>query len=88
VRYEVFGEPASALTVDGRAPARTILDRDRPSDWRYALRMLAFDVPAGRPAALRVRQRFELAAGNVLDADLADHLPLDVAIAVDGEVEI
>jgi hypothetical protein len=87
VRYVVFGRPKTTFAVDGKPPARTILDRDQPDDFDYSLRLLAFDVPAGRPATLRVQQSIELAGSNLTDADLAD-APRDVDLVVHGELEI
>jgi hypothetical protein len=87
VRYVVFGRPKATFTVDGKPPARTILDRDQPDDFDYVLRLVAFDVPAGRPATLRVQQKIELAGSNLTDADLAD-APRDADLVVDAELDI
>jgi hypothetical protein len=87
VQYAVFGPPEWTFTVDGRPEARTILNRDQANDPDFALRLLAFDVPVGRPATLQVRQRARLAAENVTDADF-DEFPRDVTIDATSDVEI
>jgi hypothetical protein len=84
VRYVVFRREISDFTVNGQHAVKVLRDTKVASaggDDAEVQGLLVYDVPAGQPAQLDIHQRFELAADNVLDADLADkRLPQDAVV--------
>jgi hypothetical protein len=84
VRYVVFRREISDFTVNGQHAVKVLRDTKVGSaagDDAEVQGLLVYDVAAQRPAQLDIHQRFELAADNVLDADLADkRLPQDAVV--------